>query len=69
MNNFKIADALILGGLVRRWLQELRNDTEEPLQAIFSFKDYLVGSRNQIICNLFSSTNQIIDGFKPCQVN
>ncbi|KAM0934777.1 hypothetical protein DsansV1_C30g0214041 [Dioscorea sansibarensis] len=63
-----LPDALILGGLVRRWLQELRNDMEEPLQAIFSFKDSLVGSRNQIICNLFASTNQIIDGFKPCQV-
>ncbi|KAJ0973493.1 hypothetical protein J5N97_021452 [Dioscorea zingiberensis] len=62
-----LPDARILGGLVKKWLQELKNDVDQPLQAIFSFKNSLVGSRNQIICNLYASSNQIIDGFQPCK--
>ncbi|KAF5731020.1 hypothetical protein HS088_TW19G00623 [Tripterygium wilfordii] len=53
--------------LVKRWLQDLKDDMEEPLQAQFIFKSNIVGSVNQITCNLYTSVNQIIDGFTPCQ--
>ncbi|XP_077227528.1 uncharacterized protein LOC143860655 isoform X2 [Tasmannia lanceolata] len=60
-------DTWVLRALVRRWLQELKDDGEESWQAVFLFKNSLVDSKNQIFCNLFSSTNQIIDGFSHCQ--
>ncbi|KAI9177436.1 hypothetical protein LWI28_015241 [Acer negundo] len=60
-------DVKVLQGLVKRWLQDLKDDIEEPLQARFVFKSNLVGSVNQITCNLCSSVNQIDDGFGPCQ--
>lgn len=63
-----IADANILHVLVKRWLQDLKDDMEEPLQARFIFKRNLVGSVNQIACNLSISINKIADVFSPCQV-
>lgn len=64
----KFADAKVLCFLVKRWLQELKDDMEEQLQAHFIFKRHLVGSLKQISCNLCSSYNHMIDGFTPCQV-
>ncbi|KAK8537752.1 hypothetical protein V6N12_043900 [Hibiscus sabdariffa] len=54
-------------GLVKRWLQDLRDDMEEPLQAHFIFNSNLAGSLKQISCNLSASVNHIIDGFNPCK--
>ncbi|KAK3183299.1 hypothetical protein Dsin_030585 [Dipteronia sinensis] len=62
-----LPDVKVLQGLVKRWLQDLKDDIEEPLQARFVFKSNLVGSVNQITCNLCSSVNQIDNGFSPCQ--
>ncbi|KAK0589549.1 hypothetical protein LWI29_015702 [Acer saccharum] len=62
-----LPDVKVLQGLVKRWLQDLKDDIEEPLQVRFVFKSNLVGSVNQITCNLCSSVNQIDDGFSPCQ--
>ncbi|XP_068305174.1 uncharacterized protein [Pyrus communis] len=62
-----LPDVKVLHGLVNRWLQDLKDDVEEPLQARFNFKNNLVGSVNQISCNLYISVNPIIDGFYPCQ--
>ncbi|XP_059596685.1 uncharacterized protein LOC100242180 isoform X3 [Vitis vinifera] len=61
------ADVCVLHGLVKRWLQDLKDDIEEPLQACFIFKTNLVGSVNQISCNFSISFNHITDGFSPCQ--
>ncbi|XP_034700147.1 uncharacterized protein LOC117925281 isoform X5 [Vitis riparia] len=61
------ADVCVLHGLVKRWLQDLKDDIEEPLQARFIFKTNLVGSVNQISCNFSISFNHITDGFSPCQ--
>ncbi|XP_034700145.1 uncharacterized protein LOC117925281 isoform X3 [Vitis riparia] len=60
-------DVCVLHGLVKRWLQDLKDDIEEPLQARFIFKTNLVGSVNQISCNFSISFNHITDGFSPCQ--
>lgn len=65
---FWIADTWILNCLVKKWFQELKDDTQEPLQAVFLFKNGIVGSVNQMHCNLFPSYTHIIDGFSPCQV-
>ncbi|CAN8256946.1 unnamed protein product [Cochlearia groenlandica] len=54
-------------GLEKRWLQELKDDTGESLQAQFIFRHNLVGSVNKIFCNLNAATNQIVDGFSPCR--
>ncbi|XP_020522939.1 protein PRD1 isoform X3 [Amborella trichopoda] len=54
-------------GLAKRLLQELLDYFEEPLQAVFRFKNGLAESINQISCNLFASAINIIDGFNPCQ--
>ncbi|OVA09738.1 hypothetical protein BVC80_9101g277 [Macleaya cordata] len=62
-----LPDTWVMCGLVKRWHQELKDDIEEPLQAVFHFKNHLVGSTNRIFCNLVASVNQIIDGFTPCQ--
>lgn len=62
------ADAHALSGLVKKWFQELKEDLEEQLQARFVFKSNLLGSTNQISCNLCTSFNQIIDEFVPCKV-
>lgn len=61
-------DAKVYQGLVRKWLQDLKDDLEEPLQARFVFKSELVDSVNQIICNLCASVNLLDDGFSPCEV-
>ncbi|WOG99333.1 hypothetical protein DCAR_0518681 [Daucus carota subsp. sativus] len=53
--------------LVKQWLQDLKDDMEEQLQAQFMFKRDLVGSLKQIYCNLCSSYSPMIDGFTPCQ--
>lgn len=58
----------VFRGMVKRWLHDLKDDTEEPLQARFVFKNNLFGSVNQIYCNLCASVNRIIDEFSPCQV-
>ncbi|KAF9620500.1 hypothetical protein IFM89_013117 [Coptis chinensis] len=62
-----LPDTWILSGLVKRWLQELKDTLEEPLQAAFLFKNDLAGSTDRILCNLFTSAEQIIDSFHPCQ--
>ncbi|RVW28630.1 hypothetical protein CK203_113321 [Vitis vinifera] len=61
-------DVRVLHGLVKRWLQDLKDDIEEPLQVRFIFKTNLVGSVNQISCNFSISFNHITDGFSPCQI-
>ncbi|XP_010250431.1 PREDICTED: uncharacterized protein LOC104592687 isoform X2 [Nelumbo nucifera] len=62
-----LPDNWVLCGLVKRWLQELKGDLEDPLQAIFIFKSNIIGPTNRLVCHLFSSVNQIIDGFSSCQ--
>ncbi|KAJ4757396.1 hypothetical protein LUZ62_067771 [Rhynchospora pubera] len=62
-----IPDTPLLHGLFKRWLEELEGDVEEPLQAVFHFKNAMFGSANQISCNLVATTNSIMDGFMPCQ--
>ena len=64
----RTADSWVMCGVVKRWLQELKDDVEEPLKAVFLFKNTIVGSVDQIYCNLFASSNQIVDGFPSCQV-
>ncbi|KAJ6869388.1 hypothetical protein NC651_034207 [Populus alba x Populus x berolinensis] len=59
-----LADSRVFHSLVKRWLQELKDDMEEPLQARFIFKSNLTGSLNQIFCSLSTSVCQIIDGFQ-----
>ncbi|CAK7336882.1 unnamed protein product [Dovyalis caffra] len=53
--------------LVKQWLQELKDDMKEPLQARFIFKSNLIGSVNHIFCSLSTSVCQITDGFGACQ--
>nr|XP_043636142.1 uncharacterized protein LOC122607271 [Erigeron canadensis] len=65
--HYAFAEATVLCGLVKEWLQDLRNESEQ-LQARLNFKKNVFGSLNQICCNLFSSFNHIIDEFEPCQV-
>ncbi|CAO2174259.1 unnamed protein product [Urochloa humidicola] len=57
----------VLHGLVKRWLEELKDDKEETLQAVFLFRDPIVDSVKHIYCNLYASANQITDGFPSCQ--
>ncbi|XP_010547785.1 PREDICTED: uncharacterized protein LOC104819419 isoform X2 [Tarenaya hassleriana] len=61
-----IPDAKALHGLVKRWLQDLKDEMGEALQAQFIFKHNLVGSVNKIFCNFTAAVNKIIDGFSPC---
>ncbi|XP_026385759.1 uncharacterized protein LOC113281271 [Papaver somniferum] len=62
-----LPDARILCGLVKQWHQELKDDFEEPLQAVFHFKNSLVGSTDKVFCNLVATMSPIIDGFSPCE--
>ena len=55
-------------GLVKRWLEELNDDKEEMLQAVFMFRVPIIKSVNQISCNLHPVADQLIDGFPYCQV-
>lgn len=64
----KSADLRIFQSLVRRWLQDLKDDMKEPLLACFDFKENLIYSTNQITCNLYMTVTQMIDGFSSCQV-
>ncbi|XP_008655527.1 uncharacterized protein [Zea mays] len=57
----------VLHGLVKRWLEELKDDKEDTLQAVFVFSDPIIDSVKHIYCNLYASANQITDGFPPCQ--
>ncbi|OQU86553.1 hypothetical protein SORBI_3003G106100 [Sorghum bicolor] len=57
----------VLHGLVKRWLEELKDDKEDTLQAVFVFRDPIIDSAKHIYCNLYASANQITDGFPPCQ--
>ncbi|CAO2193229.1 unnamed protein product [Urochloa humidicola] len=57
----------VLHGLVKRWLEELKDDQEETLQAVFLFRDPIIDSVKHIYCNLYASANQITDGFPSCQ--
>ncbi|VFQ87251.1 unnamed protein product [Cuscuta campestris] len=63
----RIPDARVFFSLVTKWSQELKDDMEDPLQARFIFKTNLVGSSNQILCNMSTPLNQIIDEFSPCE--
>ena len=65
---FAYAEIQVLHGLVKRWLEELKDDKEDSLQAVFVFRDPIINSVKQIYCNLYASANQIIDDFPSCQV-
>ncbi|XP_051185457.1 uncharacterized protein [Lolium perenne] len=58
----------VLNGLVKRWLEELNDDKEETLQAVFVFRVPIVKSVNQVSCNIYPAADQIIDGFPYCQI-
>ncbi|KAG8046251.1 hypothetical protein GUJ93_ZPchr0008g11731 [Zizania palustris] len=57
----------VLHGLVKRWLEELKDDKEEALQAVFVFRGPLISSVSRISCSIYPSANHIIDGFPSCQ--
>ncbi|KAF8762138.1 hypothetical protein HU200_009682 [Digitaria exilis] len=57
----------VLHGLVKRWLEELKDDKEETLQAVFLFRHPIIDSVEHIYCNLYASVNHITDGFPSCQ--
>ncbi|KAJ8772499.1 hypothetical protein K2173_027676 [Erythroxylum novogranatense] len=62
-----LPDGRVFQGLIKRWLHELKDDMEDPLQARFVFNSNMLGSLNFISCNLSVPFNQIIDGFGTCQ--
>ncbi|XP_015579669.1 uncharacterized protein LOC8275461 [Ricinus communis] len=62
-----IPDSRLFHSLTKRWLQDLEDDIDEPLQACFIFQTNLVGSLNHISCSLSISVRQIIDEFSACQ--
>ncbi|XP_071733404.1 uncharacterized protein [Rutidosis leptorrhynchoides] len=62
-----LQEAEVLCGLVKEWLRDLRDESEQ-VQAHLKFKRNILGTLNQICCNLFPSFNHIIDEFEPCQV-
>lgn len=68
--NYKLgnAETQVLHGLVKRWLEELKDDKEEALQAVFVFRVPIISTVNQISCSMYASANHIIDGFPSCQV-
>ncbi|PAN31716.1 hypothetical protein PAHAL_5G439900 [Panicum hallii] len=57
----------VLHGLVKRWLEELKDDMEETPQAVFLFRYPIINSVKHIYCNFYASANQITDGFPSCQ--
>ncbi|MED6168158.1 hypothetical protein PIB30_009375 [Stylosanthes scabra] len=63
-----IPDFRVLHSLVKRWLQVLKDDMEEPLLARLTFKDNLLDSVNHIFCNLFALVNPMTNSFSQCQV-
>ncbi|PNY06720.1 NDX1 homeobox protein [Trifolium pratense] len=62
-----ITDFRSFNGLVKRWLQVLKDDMDKPLQARLVFKDDLLDSVNHIFCNLLPPVNPIANGFSQCQ--
>ncbi|XP_030550089.1 uncharacterized protein LOC115755003 isoform X2 [Rhodamnia argentea] len=62
-----LPDARVLDGMTKRWLQYIRDQVEESTQARFIFNNDLVGSVNQIFCNMYISSYQIVDGLSSCQ--
>ncbi|KAK1436761.1 hypothetical protein QVD17_02543 [Tagetes erecta] len=62
-----LPDAKVFCTLVKEWLNYLRDEAEE-LQGRLKFKRNIIGSLNQICCNLIPSFSPIIDEFEPCQV-
>ncbi|CAM0905564.1 unnamed protein product [Alopecurus aequalis] len=63
-----IPETQVLHGLVKRWLEELKDDKEETLQAVFVFRLPIIKSVKQISCNIYPAADQIIDGFPHCQI-
>ncbi|MCH82002.1 hypothetical protein A2U01_0002797, partial [Trifolium medium] len=62
-----ITDFRSFNGLVKRWLQVLKDDMDKPLQARLVFKDDLLDSVNHIFCYLLPPVNPIANGFSQCQ--
>ncbi|CAK8579072.1 unnamed protein product [Lathyrus sativus] len=62
-----ITDFRSFNGMVKRWLQYLKDDMDKPLQARLIFKDKLLDSVNHIFCNLLPPVNPIANGFSQCQ--
>ncbi|TKY60508.1 hypothetical protein E2542_SST17607 [Spatholobus suberectus] len=60
-------DFRVFHSLVKRWLQILKDDMEEPLQARLIFKDDLFDSVNHIFCNLSAPVNPITNNFCQCR--
>ncbi|KNA05251.1 hypothetical protein SOVF_191470, partial [Spinacia oleracea] len=67
--NAYLSNEQVLNGLAKRWLRELKEITEELLQAHFLFQRSIAGSVNRISCRLCNSINQIMDGFSPCETH
>ncbi|KAK6914421.1 hypothetical protein RJ641_021742, partial [Dillenia turbinata] len=62
-----VTDVQVLCGLVKRWLQELKDGIGEPLRACFTFQSNPAGSMNQMFCNLVATVSEIPDEFSACQ--
>ncbi|KAK3432470.1 hypothetical protein EUGRSUZ_E04338 [Eucalyptus grandis] len=62
-----LPDARVLDGMTKRWLQYIRDQVEESLQARFIFNNDLASYVNQISCTLSISSYQLIDGFSSSQ--
>ncbi|KAK7358736.1 hypothetical protein VNO77_00674 [Canavalia gladiata] len=62
-----IPDFRVFHSLVKRWLQVLKDDMEEPLLVRLIFKDDLFDSVNHIFCNLFAPVNPITNSLSQCQ--
>lgn len=62
------ADTQVLCGLVKRWLQDIKDDLEEVIRARFTFNSNLFGPVSSVSCNLSLATHQISDDFTHCQV-
>ncbi|XP_068466981.1 uncharacterized protein [Phaseolus vulgaris] len=62
-----IPDFRVFHSLVKKWLQILKDDMEEPLLARLIFKDNLFESVNHIFCNLFALVNPITNNFRQCR--
>ncbi|KAL5053182.1 hypothetical protein RYX36_033864 [Vicia faba] len=62
-----ITDFRSFNGLVKRWLQFLKDDMDKPLVARLIFKDKLLDSVTHIFCNLLPPFNPITNGFSQCQ--
>ncbi|KAK4799228.1 hypothetical protein SAY86_024593 [Trapa natans] len=62
-----LSESRVLDGMAKMWLRDLKDETEEQMRAYFIFKNNLVGSFNQILCNLSIYVSPIIDGFSACK--